>query len=334
LKKDRRHLFTAAIAGLFAYGIGGDAFAQTMAANLPPVKITVIETTPNSQDIPFLAATVLAKDYNLEIDTVAVEGGGVAGQIFAGGTGDILIAGGDGYIGLNKLNPGQYKLVAAVSNYAGWSIATLPNSPIDNVASLAGKTIGVTGPGSSSEMMARVALRRAGLNPDRDVTIISLGSAPNLLTSLTNKRVDAVTLAGVALAFPIKDKTIKLIDASAGLPYLGDDMIARTKDIENRQPALLRFMKVYAAACKRMQTDNAFILSVMKIRYAKTLDDKKMQALADFSMTGNWAPLDGIITPEIYASSRKLWIDSGRFSDAEIPAYHDAVDNLVLGVAK
>ncbi len=66
------------------------------------------------------------------------------------------------------------------------------DSPIQTVAELKGHTIAFSDPGSTSgNLMPRYALLKAGLNPDKDVTIKFAGGHPQSLLALVNGQVDA-----------------------------------------------------------------------------------------------------------------------------------------------
>lgn len=60
-----------------------------------------------------------------------------------------------------------------------------------DLKSLKGKTIGVSSPGSLTDLFLRIALRDAGLDPDRDVTIVATGGLASHLPALQTGRVDA-----------------------------------------------------------------------------------------------------------------------------------------------
>jgi phosphonate transport system substrate-binding protein len=66
------------------------------------------------------------------------------------------------------------------------------DSTIQTVTDLKGHTIAFSDPGSTSgNLMPRYALLKAGLNPDKDVTIKFAGGHPQSLLALTNGQVDA-----------------------------------------------------------------------------------------------------------------------------------------------
>lgn len=60
-----------------------------------------------------------------------------------------------------------------------------------DLKALKGKTIGISGPGSLTDLFLRIALRDAGLDPDRDVTIVATGGLNAHQPALQTGRVDA-----------------------------------------------------------------------------------------------------------------------------------------------
>lgn len=71
-----------------------------------------------------------------------------------------------------------------------------PDSPLEErLKALKGLKIGVTSPGAPSDTYTRFYLRSVGLNPERDVEIVPLDSAPALLAALEEGQIDAYQLS-------------------------------------------------------------------------------------------------------------------------------------------
>jgi NitT/TauT family transport system substrate-binding protein len=66
---------------------------------------------------------------------------------------------------------------------------------IRDVKSLKGKRVGVSGIGSGPDSLLREVLRLNGLDPNRDVTVLSLGVMPTIFSGLQNGIVDAAMLS-------------------------------------------------------------------------------------------------------------------------------------------
>ena len=66
---------------------------------------------------------------------------------------------------------------------------------INSMQDLRGKVVGVSGIGGSTDFATRVALREAGLVPDKDVAIRGVGGVPRRWRAMRAKVVHAGTLS-------------------------------------------------------------------------------------------------------------------------------------------
>jgi NitT/TauT family transport system substrate-binding protein len=90
-------------------------------------------------------------------------------------------------------------------------------SPIlDCFRALKGLKIGVTGAGSATHQVAQYALKAAGLNPERDATIVFVNSNEDMSAAYMSKRVDAVVTANPASDQLVKDGSFLLVNGAAG----------------------------------------------------------------------------------------------------------------------
>jgi sulfonate transport system substrate-binding protein len=80
-----------------------------------------------------------------------------------------------------------------VDGYYDDTTVVRADSGIKSVADLKGKVVGVNAIGSTSEQAVRIMARKAGLDPDKDITIVE-GRPPFLPQMLRDNKVQAVTL--------------------------------------------------------------------------------------------------------------------------------------------
>jgi len=62
-------------------------------------------------------------------------------------------------------------------------------------AALKGLKLGITRPGAATDVYMRYYLKRAGIDPERDVQIVTVGGGAALLAAMRNKQVDAFHLS-------------------------------------------------------------------------------------------------------------------------------------------
>jgi NitT/TauT family transport system substrate-binding protein len=74
-----------------------------------------------------------------------------------------------------------------------YGIAVPADSPVKTMADLKGKKIGVTSMASAGVVLARALARQAGLDPDKDISIVVAGEAAQTAALLRSKQVDALS---------------------------------------------------------------------------------------------------------------------------------------------
>jgi len=133
------------------------------------------------------------KAEGLEVEISDFSGGARALQAVVGGSADVVSGAYEHTINLQ--NKGQFFQGFVLQGRApqiamGVSTKTMPN--YKSVADLKGKKIGVTAPGSSTNMMANLVLSRAGLKAS-DVSFIGVGTSAGALTALRSGQIDAIS---------------------------------------------------------------------------------------------------------------------------------------------
>ncbi|KMK64888.1 ABC transporter substrate-binding protein [Puniceibacterium sp. IMCC21224] len=72
---------------------------------------------------------------------------------------------------------------------------TADSSVAERLAALKGALIGVTGAGSGTHQLALYMLTEAGLDPERDATVVFVGGGSEILAAFSRDRIDAFTLS-------------------------------------------------------------------------------------------------------------------------------------------
>ena len=154
--------------------------------------------------------------------------------------------------------------VAAQTNYAVLSIWTKKDSPLKNIADLAGKTIAVGAPASASHATTRLALRKAGV-ADNAVKYIHHGSQPELFVSLDKGLVDA------AVSSAPRPGLNELVDMAAQrIPLLQGAIIVRRAYLQSQRPIVMNFVKAFVESMnlskQRPEVVVASLVKHLKIR--------------------------------------------------------------------
>jgi NitT/TauT family transport system substrate-binding protein len=119
-------------------------------------------------------------------------GGAKALQSLIGGSSDVVVGFYDHTVQMQA--EGQdVRCVILLNRNPGIALAVREDlaGTIKTPKDLAGKKIGITGPGSSTDFLLRYLLTRAGVKAD-DVSIIGVGSGASVVAAMERKSIDAV----------------------------------------------------------------------------------------------------------------------------------------------
>lgn len=145
----------------------------------------------------FLPVYLLAErapiDEGLAVDVIHLRGAGTLGQALGSGTVDVGVAS----LGLlvTMINAGQPVRAFFYAGVSHPEYEWFGGPAVRGWADVRGRRVGITTLGSLTHWFTRQALRRHGLDPDRDAQFVQVGGSPTALQALRAGRVDVAILA-------------------------------------------------------------------------------------------------------------------------------------------
>ena len=151
------------------------------------------------------------KAEGLDVKIVDFAGGSQALRALVGGSADVVSGAFEHTV--NMQHKGQKLRAIALMGRApqivlGINPKTMPN--YKTVADLKGKKIGVTAPGSSTNVMANFVLAKAGLKPG-DVSIIGVGAGNGAVAAMRSGQVDAMSNLDPVVSLLTRSNDLKII---------------------------------------------------------------------------------------------------------------------------
>jgi len=119
-------------------------------------------------------------------------------------------------------------------------------APISAINELKGKKVGVSALGARSDLIARVMLRRAGLDPSKDVEVVAAGLAPARALAISKNLVQGAPLSE-DVAAEAKKLGIKILEVKT-VPVVTDLLLTTRSYIKKEEETVRRFMHAYAEA--------------------------------------------------------------------------------------
>src|SRR6476620_3818389 len=198
------------IATLGMAGITGSAWAQA----LEKQKVSIAVGGKNL--FYYLPLTIAeqqgyCKDEGLQVEISDFAGGAKALQALVGGSADVVSGAYEHTINMQAKNQVITAFVLqgrAPQIVFGVSNKTMPN--YKSIADLKGKKIGVTAPGSSTNMVANFVLAKGGLKPS-DVSFIGVGTSAGALSAMRSGQIDAMSNLDPVITMLQQKNEIKVI---------------------------------------------------------------------------------------------------------------------------
>jgi NitT/TauT family transport system substrate-binding protein len=152
-----------------------------------------------------------------------------------------------------------------VANFSDKLLFTMHAAPdINSLQDLRGKIVGVSGFGGSTDFATRLALREAGLIPDKDVAIRGVGGVPETVAALRAKVVQAGTLSPPS-SFVAQKAGFKMIFdmTRLGVDYISSGLGVKKSFIATNRAEVKQFVMAMIEGVKTLTTDEEFALRVL-----------------------------------------------------------------------
>ena len=129
----------------------------------------------------------------------------------------------------------------------GYGLAVPADSPIQKAAELKGKNIGVTNLASAGVIIARAQVAAAGLDPDRDVSIVVAGEGAQPAAMLRNRQVEALSQFDTQYALIANaGTTMRYLDRSQIERFPGNGFLVLEETVKTRRKELVGMARAYA----------------------------------------------------------------------------------------
>jgi NitT/TauT family transport system substrate-binding protein len=208
-----RHHHVAALFAMLALAVGAvtrDAAAQSL--EKPKVTIAV----GGKASIYYLPLTIAEakgyfKDEGLTVEIVDFAGGSQSLRAVVGGSADVVSGAFEHTINLQASK--QYFRAFVLQGRApaiAVGVATAKAGAYRSPADLKGMKIGVSAPGSSTNMVANYVLAKGGLKPS-DVSFVGVGTASGALAALRTGQIDAISNVDPVMTMLEQKGDVKII---------------------------------------------------------------------------------------------------------------------------
>jgi NitT/TauT family transport system substrate-binding protein len=205
--------------------------------------------------------------------TLSLARGSLSVQAMLAGSFPVGIVSASGIVS-SHLSGARLKIVAGVINTLLYTVIAAPE--ITSGAQLKGKRVGISRFGDSSELATRMAARELGLDPDRDIAMIQVGSGPDRFNALRAGAIQAAVVGPAEVVRGKKEGFNLLIDLTTkNVEYQGSVM-AMTEDLISQEDTALRIIRAMAEGLHFFKTRRDDSVRIMSA-YLKGADIEAMK---------------------------------------------------------
>ncbi len=222
-----------------------------------------------SQWIPWIAKDAKLYEKNgLDVEIILLRGSGQTSQAMIGGS---IFASPVTTATLMAANLSGADLVTVAHTVGAVQGKMLTKPEIRKPEDLKGKKVASSGLGSLGDFMYRVAMRKYGLNPDKDVIWFTVGTPPERLQALASGAVDAADLSYPSDAQGEKMGFRVLWDARVEVPYPSMSVVTRRKSVQEDRETVMRMVRSHVEGIHFLKANKEASLKILS-KYLRTND--------------------------------------------------------------
>jgi ABC-type nitrate/sulfonate/bicarbonate transport system substrate-binding protein len=235
----------------------------THAASAPDKLVGIHSARVMSQSLPWMAEEAgLFKKHNIDFNLVFISSSSIVTAALLGGDAEMTLTGGIGNVIAYVRGSTDVVFVGGVKNVMTQSLVA--GGALKRPEELKGKRIAVSRIGGNTHYFTIQALRRHGLEPNRDFSFMQSGGDPESLAALMTGNVEAAALTPPSDAKALANKFhYVLYGPDLKIPYAATAFVTKRSIIAKRPQVIGNFMRAMADTAKLMQSDREFVYKVL-----------------------------------------------------------------------
>ena len=203
----------------------------------------------------------LYEKYGLDAEVITMNGSGISSKALISGGIDIAPIATPTVIFSNLAGA---DLAILAHTMPGVVHALMVRPEIKRVEDLKGKKVAVSSFGSLTDFLVRYIAKKKGLNPDRDVTLITTGGDPDRIVALSTGAVEGAALSHPAYGRAQKLGYSMLWDSAKEMNYPWIEITTRRTIVKSEREMIMNYMKAHLEGIALFKKDREFGKKVIK----------------------------------------------------------------------
>jgi len=203
----------------------------------------------------------LFNKYGLIVEGVYIPGGSTNVQVLVSGSLDLSQLSGAPGVAAN-LEGADLLYVAGLLDKLNYQVVTRPE--IRSVEQLKGKKFGVSRFGSSADFGMRAMLKRLGVDPVKEATILQIGDEPARIAAVTSGNIDGTV---VNAPFGMEAERLKLNviadSVKMNVRFFNTGILGTRRFMEKQEAKVMNFLRAYLEAIKVLKTEREYSIKTL-----------------------------------------------------------------------
>lgn len=276
-------IFRLSVMANLVFAMVAILFGHRVCAQSAPEKINAIYASIAGDHAGLYVAQDLGlfRKHGLDVNLSYTAGAAQVIQTIMAGENQIATAGGSGVVDAD-FGGADLVAVAGMVNIPAFYIVVQPE--IKSIQELRGKPIGITRFGSSTDFTMRYILKKAGLEPDKDVPLLQLGGQPELAAGIETRRIFAAPMTPPALLKTLKaGARIQIPPRTIGFSFPHVGIVVRRPFLTARRQTVKNFIAGYTEGVAMLHRDKEASKAALA-RFMKSDDPETIESTWQFGV--------------------------------------------------
>jgi ABC-type nitrate/sulfonate/bicarbonate transport system substrate-binding protein len=217
--------------------------------------------------------------HGLVSEIVYIPGGTTNIQVLVSGSLDMSQLSGAPGVAAN-LEGADIVYILGLLDRLNYQLVTRPE--IKSVEQLKGKKLGVSRFGSSADFGLRAVLKRLGIDPAKDVSILQIGDEPARVAAIKSGNIEGTV---VNAPFSSEAERLKLNvmadSVKMDIPFFNTGLLGSRKYLEKQDAKVMNFLRAYLEAIKILKTEREYSVKALA-QFTRVPDLKAIQEGYDY----------------------------------------------------
>jgi ABC-type nitrate/sulfonate/bicarbonate transport system substrate-binding protein len=199
--------------------------------------------------------------YGLFAETIYIPGGSTNIHVLISGNLDLSQLSGAPGVAAN-LEGADIVYFASLLDKLNYQLITRPE--IKSVEQLKGKKFGVSRFSSSADFGMRAMLKRLGVDPVKDATILQIGDEPARIAAIKSGNIDG-TVANAPFGIEAERLKLNVLADSVkmDIPFFNTGLLGSKRFLDRQEAKVMNFLRAYLEAIKILKTERDYSIKAM-----------------------------------------------------------------------